>query len=394
MPNTIAYLLPSPDFFSDGQGGAVSHAIGVANGLASNGDHVWLFAESGVARYHNEFHENVEIVEVRCENKGFASEIRFVKQIVNRLLNKVRHEGCPVAVLMRKTFWSLPYIGVLQRSIGDDAVIVAEVNGLSYNMSSPLLEKTRLNRLLVLINKRFLRLADTVYCVSASLQNELTNGVLKIASNAVEVIPNGGPPPCHLPQGVEYIPGSSTDSVRFVYFGKFQPYNNFEAVFDAFERHRSDGYSSELAFVGFGKEEEFIKRRASATNCCHVYGPMSLRSTIRKGIITKNTYGLIPLYNNIVAEYLSPIKLYDYFSAGCPVVYSDVGCLKEMVGAGGFGKMYAPDKAASLAMTMNECCEEFECLPDYRRKVQAAYEGHTWERRMADLRTAIKENTT
>jgi glycosyltransferase involved in cell wall biosynthesis len=64
--------------------------------------------------------------------------------------------------------------------------------------------------------------------------------------------------------------------------------------------------------------------------------------------------GVLPMTDNFYNRFLTaPMKLYDYWSRGIPVVAADLPSVREFMGEGEGGLFYAPGDAASLAAALD-----------------------------------------
>src|SRR5690606_26265050 len=123
----------------------------------------------------------------------------------------------------------------------------------------------------------------------------------------IVVIPNGGPSPLEIKEA------RKSDEVKFVFFGKLQPYNEFDVLFSAFEAHVRTFSKSRLIIIGDGKMRQFVEERCDAIENCSYHGVLSLKEAVRANLLERNSFGLIPLRKGLISQLLSPIKLYDYF---------------------------------------------------------------------------------
>jgi glycosyltransferase involved in cell wall biosynthesis len=102
-----------------------------------------------------------------------------------------------------------------------------------------------------------------------------------------------------------------------------------------------------LLLVGAGPEEEALRRRAMApdlTGRVEFTGAQAhdaIPALVRRFDVAVAPYRAMPSF------YFHPLKIVEYLAAGVPVVYSDQGDLRELVGAAGLA--YPPGECDELA---------------------------------------------
>ena len=84
-----------------------------------------------------------------------------------------------------------------------------------------------------------------------------------------------------------------------------------------------------------------------------------------------------------LADWMSPLKIFEYMAAGLPIVTSDLPVLREILAPGRDASMTSPGDAAALADAVRELARD----PAQRlRLAQSAHErlgSHTWDNRAA-----------
>lgn len=371
----FSYVLPDRRFFRSGRGGAVSHAIGIIDGLHHNR----ALANVVVGERGKEM--LIDMASLRSDTiqevnaaipdfVPFAFEVRALQAAIKSNAN---------IILFRKTWRSLITLFMLSRPLPGKKLI-AEVNGLSLQHW----RNKRLGSLVYIairvLHRLALRQVDGVYVVSNALKEELVNGFLGLPSHRVRVIPNGSPIRAI---GATIKPDTP---VRFVYFGKFQHYNEFQNLVVAFDHaRRKSPVACELVFVGFGPEDPTIRGLANATKGVFAYGPMTIGSLASSGIITKNSWGVVPVGDNDDAKYLSPIKLFDYLALGMPSIVSstvDLSCADlspEVL------IRYQAGDIPDLTKSLLHAATSVSAAPPNSALIKDNLARNSWKARMADL---------
>ena len=107
----------------------------------------------------------------------------------------------------------------------------------------------------------------------------------------------------------------------------------------------------------------------------------SILSACDLGIVTYPAVGL----NNI---YCAPNKVFEYASAGIPMVASDHPPLVRLVEGGGIGRVFDRSNPGSIAPAINAAIENAD---EYRAAIPAFLDAHRWEDCERDLRRAVQE---
>lgn len=388
----VVYLLPDPNHFSRGRGGAVSHAIGVVNGLHDAGWSVELLCEEGVLKYRAEIRSAVKVVPISKCSSASNRPFQFLQHAVRILMERSSFDQTKSVLLVRKNVTTLLYLWLVQHKLRGAYHFVYEVNGLTFERFRGRPLGNFLHGLGALLNRLGIRHADLVYVVNRWLQRDLCTGPLALDPDKVVVVPNGGPDPVHRPvtPRLEDAGVREAAPLRLLFFGKFQPYNDFLTVVRGFRMLRQKGYSAELHFVGFGAEERSLRELCNGDPQITFWGESRLHQLYLDGIVNSRTVGLVPLRLGRGAEYLSPIKMYDYFALGLPVVYSAIPSLvEELEGhAGCFS--YKAEDVESFVDVLSKLAENPALLVEASRSISHMYQEYTWSSRMKRLGQAIE----
>ncbi|MDT5014300.1 MAG: hypothetical protein QOD39_460, partial [Mycobacterium sp.] len=78
-------------------------------------------------------------------------------------------------------------------------------------------------------------------------------------------------------------------------------------------------------------------------------------------------------YPAILDFSFSPLKLYEYLAAGVPIVASDVGQIREVLGPGSYGTLVTPGDVDELAAAIDAVSRQ----PLLVRRAAAAGRAHT-----------------
>lgn len=364
------YIIPDSDFASEkGKGGQVSHALGILEGLKHNNIDITLFAERNFKRFHNSF------TEIKVPKIDILDIIFSIKAL---LISK----SCEVLIIRK----SIGILVVAFFSFGlrlfFNGKIVWEVNGFSFHNER---HKGRLQlliyKLILIVHKLVFKRSDLVYVVSTDLKEELIKGIFAIREEKIVIINNGGP---------KYIGADFKNSkkIKFIYFGVFQEYNDFETIIKAFLDVRSKNDDIELHFVGYGPLENLINNYSN-NNGLFYWGPKTYSELSTNSIISYRSIGLIPM-NDENSGLRSPVKLYEYLSLGMPVVTTDTIKFKKGVLNQKIHCFYKNKNMRSCIDVLNYFVDlSSQDWREIKKEVEIKCNSNTWSRKMEILKNSI-----
>lgn len=370
----VAYVLAKSDYFSEGERGRVSHALGVIEGLVGNGVSVTVFSGTGIGKLVDGVDGRVEVFEVGGGGGlGRIGELWWRRRLV-RLLSK--HIDDVDAVILRYAASQQ----ILVRRIGrlaeeHDCTSILEVNSLAYHYLGFLPEM--IGGAVRGIEVSSLSEFEVVYVVSTGLKDQVEEAG---CDSRVVVVPNAAS------EGL--AGGTHRDKVegvcgRVVYCGVFQPYYDFDVLIDAF--HGLDKEEAILAFYGYGPGLSDAQEHAAGDRRVQFYGRYD-HNRLPELMHPEQDVAVLPYSESSLSEIGSPTKLYEYLALGVPIVGADVGQVGEVIEHGKTGYLYRAGDVASLADTLGYVLDH----PDERRRVGASaarefLSRHTWKARMATI---------
>lgn len=371
MVKKISYLIPDSDFASeDGQGGQVTHAKGILDGLVQNGIDVKLYGEPNIVRFIDS--QNLKVIKpVNSFPLDFYYSYRMLKSAIH---NEVDF------YLIRKSVGVL-IISILTlnfRMLGIKDKVVWEVNGLSlHNYRNGRIGKI-FYWLSIIIHKVGLRNNKGIYVVTDFLKEELSEGTLSLKKNKIKVISNGGPGW----QGVK----SSNSIIRFIYFGVFQPYNDFKTIIDAFIdlKNEIDTHEIELHFCGYGVQEELITHYSIKRNDVFYWGPKNINQLYEEHIANERSIGIIPMSDDS-SKLRSPIKMYDYLSLGMPILGTDKLSHNIQSKSDLLFHFYENKNVKSCKAAMSKFTDSNFNWDEVKNMARKSSKDNSWSSRMRDL---------
>lgn len=371
------YVLPKIDFFSDGGRGRVTHAIGLGNGLARNGLRVTMISGPGLAQFRHQLDSDIKIIEIGAQDRNVVIFSKFFWQLklYSRLKAYLENSDGQLVITRYAVGNILLQLLMTRGSLGNQ-ILALEVNSLAFHQYTAFPKRVRGSILKAEIG--LLNRFDVVYAVSENLRGDLLGGGLKVsavvapnASNAVQMETPGN-------NGTE-------GPVRFIYFGQFHSYYDFDFLVSAFLKLRQTKLSTELHFWGGGELSHIVERLAEKDDAIRLHGRFN-EYDLRSLFNPHTDVFVLPSKPASAAEITSPIKLFEYMSYGVPVLAAEVGQVPEILEHGKTAYLYNPhdlDSLVSLMVWVVENVAERKAVGIRAREEQLNH--HTWQKRAATL---------
>jgi glycosyltransferase involved in cell wall biosynthesis len=185
---------------------------------------------------------------------------------------------------------------------------------------------------------------------------------------SVEIIPNGAE--------VSHFQWSAESKQRIVgYAGSLDEWFDVDAVQAAAQAN------PQAQFVLLGRIEDEKVRTLEALSNVRLYGEVPYHRL--PTYLSEFDVGLIPFLVNPLTLATNPIKLYEYFACGMPVVSSH---LPEVAAYGSL--VYTASTPEEFAAQVSRALAEQD--PERRRRRRVVAEGESWPVRAAQLSRAIE----
>lgn len=376
----VTYFLTKSRYFTEGWRGRVTHALGVATGLARAGQRVSLVSGPGIERYSTALPGSVRKVEVPRPSGLLFSELRWRRDaasIIERMLPDSD------ILLMRYAVsrpLSLVRLAKIARTQG--VITVLEINSLAFHHIGKALPPVRwfVLRWEAIVASRF----DAIYVVSRRVGAALR----KAGCGApIFTIPNAAP---STSPAAKLRGERAAAECRFVYAGIFQPYYEFEVLLEAYRRVKEADNRVSLHFYGgAGRVRELLGAAADVRDV--VFHGRYERDELSSMIRLESDILVLPVRQSTWAEIGSPTKLFEYMSLGVPIVASRVGEAARVLKHGRTAYLYPSGDAGTLASLLSRVvCDPRGRKAVGRRVRERFLAGHTWEHRMSKLVAGVR----
>lgn len=380
MMKSVLYVLPRRDYFSRGDRGSVTHAMGIINGLTANDIKVFVITGSGFEKYEGRLtkKENVEYI----EHKATAFKAAWLIGLFFKILNTISVHQIPIVIIRYSI--SLPaFQYLLNRSIiRRGKKMVLEVNSLVANYPNLKGSKRFFKPIIMVVEPAIVRAFKYYYVVSKGLADFMVQNGYK---GKMIIVPNASDA---MPSAVEE---KEKSNVRMVYLGSLKFYYDLYQLVDAFIELKESGFEgvSELAFYGHGPETKNLKAYAKGRKDIVFYGEYD-NSKVSELINPSSDMLMLPYKDGTVANFGSPTKLFEYMALKAPVISSNVGQLDEFVVDGVNGLKYNYYNQDELVAKIKQLAVDADLRDMLSLQAYAdLMTKHTWKSRMEYLYTQI-----
>lgn len=341
----VAYVCMDPGIPVWGNKGCSIHVQGILRALLRKGIDVELIA----LRPGGTCPPGLESVTLHTLHGELAREGRERAQALYRLNDTVRQllgaHGCFDFVYERYALYS--YAGV-EFARSHDIPGLLEVN-------APLIEEQERYRVLfdrdgaTEATKRAFHAATAVVAVSEGIAAYVRNH--GVVDGRISVLPNAVDPREFSSPRISDATQDGTFTIGFV--GSLKPWHGVDQLISAYARLWDYEAAWQLLIAGDGPERDRLQARVAGL-------PAPIASSIKfLGMLPHAEIPrLLATMNAAVAPsvssdtYFSPIKIFEYMSAGRPVVAARCGQIPSLIRHGVTGLLYDPEDTQDLASAL------------------------------------------
>lgn len=373
----IAYVCADPGVPVFGDKGCSLHVQEVMRVFVERGDSVDLFA----VRLGGDAPKDLRTVRVHSvlarKANGVADREKSLQEVNASFSHHLTEQGPFDLIYERHSLWSY---GAAEYGTQHQCPVIVELN-------APLITEQATHRELVDLGNaeqsttRCLQAATVVACVSSEVVSYAVRHGARQESTAI--VPNGVRTDRFVPRSDDR-PTDHPFTIGFV--GALRPWHAVKDLLSAFLQFRNT--DSRLVIVGDGPQREAILDQVAAfpkqiSKDIDIVGHVSPEEIPRW--LQRFDVGVAP-YASESECYFSPLKVYEYLSAGLPVIAARVGQLPIVIKEGQTGLLYTPGDPASLA----DALERLRDNPELTRSMALAARvevmaHHSWQQRIDKL---------
>ncbi len=364
----VIYVLPKENYFSEGPRGRVSHARGVADGLALQGVNVTVISGPQAKDHFRE----ANVIEVGASKNWLAA---LFTEIQTQLMDASR----PTTVITRYSSSNgYRFLSLFRKH--PDVQWCFEVNSLMYH-NRPSMPRI-LRKLALRVESAIVSKADCLYLVSQGLKRDISGSD---GGERFFVVPNGGPPPISIGSKRMDRP------FRFVYFGVLQAYYNFDTVVDGFLAARARGLDAELHVFGYGPQLAALEEMAQGQDSIIAHGRYDLQRLTNEELSTLDSALVLPYASADINDVGSPIKMFEYMATGLPIIASGSGGVEETLEHEKSALLVSSSDSEQWAEAMLRMRADAKLRAQLSAFLRENYASHTWQSRMAGLYAHITD---
>jgi len=394
----IAYIIADRYISVYGLKGASIHIRETIAAFTSLGHEVFVYAASQGDANSQEIANITEIgpdTVTLDQTELDAGDMRRVKEILSlRLADRIRDHVIEVGKRQKFDFIYERYSLFSQAGVEVSAQlgvpVVMEVN-------SPLiLEQLEYRRLVHLerareIEKTVFQSAHRVITVSSEVRDYvLTVATEKSHTNSVCVVPNGVDcsrfHPWVLPAKLSIAP----ESIVVGFVGSLKQWHGLDILLEAFREAFAVMPELHLLIVGEGPMRGWIEGFREGANLTDHITLTGWVDNQRLPTIIKNMHISVAPYPKLDDFYFSPLKLFEYFAMGVPVIASDIGQISQIIEHKKTGLLCEPGNKEELVTNIHSLATNAELRRTISRSAIEVSSAHSWQDNVTSIIESVK----
>ncbi|UCE18471.1 MAG: glycosyltransferase [Gemmatimonadota bacterium] len=290
---------------------------------------------------------------------------------VYRILKRNLKKRSLLAVISRNTTF-LPYLAKLTRKYNIKTYFEAHdfYADLTVRDDVSVRKKHRYSQ----IEKKYIPLISGIICLQNSqktwYQRTFPQQTVFVARTGIDTIHRY---PFHNRRSICYI-------------GSFDPHKGLDTLLEALKYSQTKPH---LFIIG-GKNEVEIVALQKLISALYDHSRVTLTGWVNKDHL--NTYlkqtaiGILPLKDTFFNRFItSPLKLFDYYSYGIPVVASDLPTTRELIQENETGLFFQCDNSKDLAQKIDYLISNRKIMENMNRHIYHFAENFLWKHRAQSI---------
>lgn len=349
-----------------------------AVGLAKFFDHCYFFikkkSSTPSAEIFKQYFDiqppaNLSVLQIK-NNSILKTNYFFFKNVYRELKKLSRANELDVVISRNVTF--LPYLAKLKNKFGVPAIFESHDFFADLSVRTDINQKRRIRY--EKIERKYVPQISGVICLQQA-QKEWYQKVY---------------PDQHIHvarTGIAEIHHHPFENRRYVtYIGSFQSHKGIEVLIQAL----GHSTSKPLLLIIGGKDQKEIATIQKLIHDFYDSSKVTITGWINKAdleqYLKQTALGILPLQDTFFNRYLtSPLKLFDFYAYGIPVIASDLPTTRELVLENETGLFFQPGDQVTLAQKIDVLLSNPEILKYMSEKVYEVAKHYLWENRAKQI---------
>ena len=211
------------------------------------------------------------------------------------------------------------------------------------------------------------------------------------ASGRVEVVANGVDADEFKPR-----PGNvRAEGFTVGFVGSLKPWHGLPDLIEAFSRLKQLAADPRLLIVGDGPERNRLEEDLAARGLVEAVQLTGAVAHSEVPALLASMDAAVAPYPKLDNFYFSPLKVFEYMSAGLPIVASRTGQVAQLIEDGVTGLLYQPGDVGAMSEALMRLRSDPQLRVDLGRAARATIlRGHTWKTIVERILEISRRNQT
>jgi len=311
-----------------------------------------------------------------CQNRSvLKSNYLYYLKILLQI--KKLHKRKKLDAVISRSITFLPFLKKIKQTMNIPVIFEAHdfFTDLALRTDINIKKKAKQQRL----ERKYINYLDGLIC----LQNEQKKLYEKYYSGlSIRVIRTG----------IHKLNRSSKSRKYITYVGSFDLLKGVDILIDSLKYLKSQ---PEILLIG-GKSQSEIQKLEKKISIKYPCKKIIITGWINKkkldNYLSETLIGIIPLKNTFFNRYLtSPLKLFDYFSSGIPIIASDLPANRELIDENVTGIFFESDNPKKLAEKIDELIQNENNRKNMEKNIYLKATSLLWEKRAEQIIAFVNE---
>jgi glycosyltransferase involved in cell wall biosynthesis len=381
MKKKYLYVVPRKKFFSEGYRGRVMHSLGVAEGLALNGNSVDIIGGDGLIDFKGDLPDDVSLIELKETKKSFFGFLAWNFKVFKKVIEVSRLNNYEVLIVRYaiSSYFLLLFMSVFSNIKKK----VIEVNTFAYHHFFQ--NSTMSNKIIIFFEVYLVNFYDILYVVSDRMAKDRRN---KNVKGIIISIPNGA-----TSKQIDFSQVENKhNKVRLLYLGSLMGYWDYEPIIEAV-RDSQDLY--EFHFYGDGPSRKLLENKMKGLSHVKFHGRFK-RTELGSLINPKADILFLPPQTIAVMKKTGGLstKAFDYLAMKMPIIVPIDGELNNIFKHKKNAMLYRRDNWEEINTAVREILADKHLREEISQNAYSEFlEKYSWKSRMIILIDKVELET-